>query len=176
MLCAQLLWRWKVWLRTSMHGPLQDPSHTLRFRIPRQAVSNVRHSLSPQLLEPAPIVGQFRQNPFNPRDDVILGRQRDLVPHLSMNDISRPPEVRDHRNSAGSECFEHDACAVVAKRWKHEHISRSEALDGFRMREPAAELNGLLNPKRLRQLLEAGPRRATTHHRPTGDIAARSGG
>src|SRR5687767_9558939 len=92
-----------------------------------------------------------------------------------MNDISGAAEVCDHGHSTTGERFEYDACAIVAKRRKHEHISRSEALEGFRMTEPAAELNGVLNPKRLRQLLEAVPLWTITDHREAGQIAPQKG-
>src|SRR6266446_3955247 len=89
-----------------------------------------------------------------------------------MNDISGAAEVRDHRNGASAEGFENYACTIVAKRWKHEHISRSEVLEDFRVTEPAAEENSLLNPKRPRQLLEAVPLWTIADHGKSGQIAA----
>ena len=50
-----------------------------------------------KLLEPVPIVRQFRQNLFHLRHDIVLIRKRHLVPYLWMNDISGSAEVRDHR-------------------------------------------------------------------------------
>src|SRR5438552_12002831 len=92
-----------------------------------------------------------------------------------MNDISGATEVSDHTYGASAEGFENYARTIVAKRWKHEHISRSEVLEDFRMTEPAAEENGLLNPKRPRQLLEAVPLGAITDHGKAGQIAAQKG-
>ena len=62
-----------------------------------------------------------------------------LVPYLWMNDISGTAEVRDDWYGANAESFENHACTIVAKRWKHEDISRSQVLEAFRMTEPAAE-------------------------------------
>jgi hypothetical protein len=89
-----------------------------------------------------------------------------------MNDIAGPAEVHYHRYGAGAESFENYARTIVAKRWKHEHISGSEVLEDFRMTEPAAEENSLLNPKRPRQLLEAVPLPAIADHGKAGQIAS----
>src|SRR6266576_1111074 len=105
----------------------------------------------------------------------MLSRKRDLVPYVWMNDISGAAEVRDKWYSASGEGFENYARTIVAKRWKHEHISRSEVLEDFRMTEPAAEENSLFNPKRPRQLLEAVPLWPITHHRKAGQVAAQKG-
>src|SRR4029453_13784272 len=117
-------------------------------------------------------MGPFCQNLFHLRHDIILSGKGHLVPYLWMNDIPGATEVRDHRYSASAKGFEHYACPIAAKRWKHEHISRSELLEDLRMTEPAAEENSLLNPKRPRQLLEAVPVPAITNHGKAGQIAA----
>src|SRR5207302_8397855 len=92
-----------------------------------------------------------------------------------MNDISGAAEVHDHRYGASAERFENYACTIVAKRWKHEHISRSEVLEDFRMTEPPAEENSLLDPKGSHKLLKAVPLRSVTDHRKAGQIAAQKG-
>src|SRR5881227_4167557 len=120
-------------------------------------------------------MGQIRQNLFHLSHDIILSRKSHLVPYLCMNDISGPAEVRDHRDGASAEGFENYACAIVANRWKHEHISRSEVLEDFRMAERAAEENSLLNTKRPRQLLEAVPLWTIADHGKAGQIAAQNG-
>src|ERR1700745_3604263 len=92
-----------------------------------------------------------------------------------MNDISGAFEICDHRYGASAEGFENHARAIVAKRRKHEHISGSEAVEGLRMAEPAAEENSVLNPKRLRKMLEAVSLWPITHHRKAGQAAAQKG-
>lgn len=89
-----------------------------------------------------------------------------------MNDISGTAKVRDHGYSARAESFENYACTIVAKRWKQEHISRSQVPEDFPMAEPAAEDNSLLNPKRPGKLLEAAPLRAIADHGKPGQIAS----
>src|SRR5437870_7393239 len=120
-------------------------------------------------------MGQIRQNLFHLSHDIILSRKSHLVPYLWMNNISGPAEVRDHRDGASAEGFENYACTIVAKRWKHEHISRSEVLEDFRMTEPPAEENSLLDPKGSHKLLKAVPLRSVTDHRKAGQIAAQKG-
>src|SRR5437016_3262943 len=120
-------------------------------------------------------MGQIRQNLFHLSHDIILSRKSHLVPYLWMNDISGAAEVRDHRYGASAEGFENYASTIVAKRRKHEHISRSEVLEDFLMTQPAAEENGLLNPKRPCQLPEAVPLRAITDHGKAGQIASQKG-
>ena len=168
----QDLRRRKVWFRTPPHNPIQDSSNGLRLRIPGQAFPRVGHSLLSQLLEPIPIVREFRQNLFHLRHDVALIRKRHLVPHLWMNDISGPAEVRDHRYGATGESFENHACTVVANGWKHKHIRRSQAPEDFRMAEPAAEGNSLLDPKGFHKLLKAVPLRAIADHGKAGQIVS----
>jgi hypothetical protein len=51
-------------------------------------------------------MGQFRQNLFHLRHDIILSRKSHLVQYLWMDDISRTAEVRDHRYGASIESFE----------------------------------------------------------------------
>src|SRR4029453_19492078 len=111
------------------------------------------------------------KNLFHLRDDIILSRKSHLVPYPWMNDISRAAEVRDHRYTSGAEGFENYACTIVAKRWKHEQISRSEALEDFLMAEPAAEGNSLLDPKGSCKLLEAVSLGAVADHRKPGQVA-----
>src|SRR5262249_55298413 len=92
-----------------------------------------------------------------------------------MNDISGAAEVRDHGYTSGAEGFENYACTIIAKRWKHEQISRSEAFEDFRMAEPAAERNILLDPKRSCKLLEAVSLRTITDHGEAGQVTAQKG-
>jgi hypothetical protein len=131
--------------------------------------------LSPQLLEPITIVGQFRQNPIHLRHDVALIRKRHLAPHLRTNDIPRPAEVNDHRYGATGESFENYACTIVANGRKQQHISRSQAQEDFRMAEPAAEAYCPLDSKGCRKLLEAIPLRAIADHGKVGQIASQKG-
>src|SRR5436309_8521724 len=120
-------------------------------------------------------MGQIRQNLFHLSHDIILSRKSHLVPYLWMNDISGPAEVRDYRDGASAEGFENYACAIVAKRWKHEHISRSEVIEDLRMAERAAEENSLLNTKRPCQMLEAVSLWSIADHGKAGQIAAQNG-
>ena len=92
-----------------------------------------------------------------------------------MNDIPGSAEVRDNRYGASGERFENYARTIVAKGWKHEHISRSEVLEDFRMAEPAAERNSLLDSKGSCQLLEAVPLRAIADHSKAGQITSQKG-
>src|SRR5262249_38750342 len=95
-----------------------------------------------------------------------------LVPYLWMNDISGAAEVRDYRYTSSAEGFENYACTIIAKRWKHEQISRSEALENFGMAEPAAERNSLLDPKGSCKLLETVSLRAIADHGKAGQVAS----
>jgi hypothetical protein len=92
-----------------------------------------------------------------------------------MNDISGAAEVRDHRYSASAEGFENYARTIVAKRWKHEHISRSEVLEDFLMTEPPTEGNSFLDPKGSCKLLEEISIRAIADHGEAGQIASQKG-
>jgi hypothetical protein len=92
-----------------------------------------------------------------------------------MNDISRAAEVRDHGYGASAKGFENYAGAIVAKRWKHEHISRSEVLEDFRMAEPAAKRHSLLDPKGFCEPLETVSLPAIADHGNAGQIAAQKG-
>ena len=83
-----------------------------------------------------------------------------------------PPKVDDHRYGSAGESFEDHPRTVVAQRWKHEHISRSQAAEDFRMADPAAERNSLLDSKRPHELLEPFPLRAVTDHGEPGHIAS----
>ena len=98
-----------------------------------------------------------------------------MYPTSAMNDISGSAEVDDHRYGAAGESFEDHARTVVAKGWKHEHISRSQAPEDFRMAEPAAEGNSLLDSKRSCELLETLPLRAVTDHGEAGQIVSQKG-
>jgi hypothetical protein len=91
------------------------------------------------------------------RHDIALIRKRHLVPYLWINDISGPAEVRDDGYRARGERFEDYTCTIVAKGWKHEHISRSQAPEDFRMTKPPAERNSALDSKGSDKLLEAAP-------------------
>jgi hypothetical protein len=120
--------------------------------------------LLPQSFEQAAVVRQFGQDLFHLRYDIVLIRKRHLVAHLWMNDISRPAEVHNYRYGAACESFEDYSTAEVSYRWKHERISRSQVREDFRMAEPAAEDNSLLDPKRFHKLLEAIPLPAVADH------------
>src|SRR5207245_102467 len=96
---------------------------------------------------------------------VALIRKRHLVPHLWINDISGPTEVRDHRYGAPGESFENDACAEVANRWKHQHIRGAQAPEDLRMAEPAAKGHSIFDADGFRKLLQAVPLRAIADHR-----------
>ena len=120
-------------------------------------------------------MGQIRQNLFHLSHDIILSRKSHLVPYLWMNDISGPAEVRDHRDGASAEGFENYACAIVAKRWKHEHISRSEVLEDFRMAERAGKGNSLLDAKGSHELLKTLSLGTIANHGKAGQIAAQNG-
>src|SRR5256885_17083061 len=71
-----------------------------------------------------------------------------------MNDVAGAAEVRDNGYSTSGERFENHARTIVANGWKHEHISRSEVLEHFRMAEPPAKENTFLDFKRSCKLLE----------------------
>src|SRR4029453_7326757 len=89
-----------------------------------------------------------------------------------MNDISGAAEVRDHRYGASAESFENYARTIVAKRWKHQYISRSEVFEDFRVAKPAAEENSLLDPKAPCKVPEAVPLRTIADHGKPGQITA----
>jgi hypothetical protein len=92
-----------------------------------------------------------------------------------VNNVSGPTEVRDHRYSTGGESFENYACTVVANGWKHQHISRSQVPQDFRVAEPATKENSLLDPKGSRKLLKAVPLRAIANNGKAGQIASQEG-
>src|ERR1700732_3918526 len=89
-----------------------------------------------------------------------------------MDGITGPAEVHDHRYRAGRKSFGDHAWTVVAKGWKHKHVSRSEAAEDFRMADPPAERNSLLDPKGSCELLEAVPFRTVTDHGEAGQVAS----
>src|SRR5262245_34612722 len=89
-----------------------------------------------------------------------------------MNNISGATEVCDYRYGASAESFENYACAIVAQRWKHEYISRSQAFENFRMAEPATEENSLLDTKAPCKVPEAVPLRTIADHGKPGQITA----
>src|SRR5579859_7856841 len=89
-----------------------------------------------------------------------------------MNDISGPAEVRHHGYGACAESFENYACTVVAKRRKYKNISNPQPPEDFRMVEPPAERNSLLDPEGSHQLLEAIPFRAIADHGKAGQTAS----
>src|SRR6266550_6296383 len=122
-----------------------------------------------------PIAREIRQDLFYLRHHIALSRESHLVPYLWMNDISRPAEVRDNGYGASGERFENYACAVVANGWKQHHVSGSQAPEDFRMADPPAERNSLLDPKGSHELLKAVPLWAITDHRKAGQIAAQKG-
>src|SRR6266550_8974649 len=123
-----------------------------------------------------PIAREIRQNLFHLRHDINLIRKRHLVPYLWMNDISRPAEVRDNGYGASGERFENYACTVVANGWKQHHVSGSQASEDFRMADPPAERNSLLDPKGSHELLKAVPLRSVTDHGKAGQIASQKRG
>src|SRR6267142_2252208 len=72
-----------------------------------------------------------------------------------MNDIAGPAEVRYHRYCACCESFKNHACAEVANGWEHHHISRSKAVEDFRVAKPTTEGNCILYFEGSSELLEA---------------------
>src|SRR6266481_4559928 len=93
-----------------------------------------------------------------------------------MNDISGPAEVCDHWYGAGRESFEHYACAVVAKGWKHEDIRRSQPTEDLRVAYPSTEGNILVNSKGSCKLLKAVSLRSVTDDGEAGHIALQKWG
>src|SRR5437867_2054791 len=116
------------------------------------------------------IARQIRQNLFYLGNHIALIGKRYLVPNLRMNDISGPAEVCNDRHRAGRESFKYYACAVVADRWKHHHVSGSQTPEDFSMPEPATERNALLDPKGSRELLKAVSLRPVADDGETGQI------
>jgi hypothetical protein len=117
-------------------------------------------------------VDHFRQNLFHLRHYVVFVSQRHFEANFRINNVPRPAEVRDNGYGASGERFENYACTVVANRWKHEYISRSEVLEDFRMTEPAAKKNSLFDSKRSYKLLEAVSLWAIADHGKAGQITA----
>src|SRR5208283_1982372 len=120
-------------------------------------------------------VGEFPQNLFHLRHDVNFIGQRYFVPYLWMDDIPRTAEVHHHWYSAAPESFENYACTVVAKRWKHHHVSRAQVPEDFLMAEPAAEENRFLDSKGSRKLLKAVPFRAIADNGKASQIILQKG-
>jgi hypothetical protein len=92
-----------------------------------------------------------------------------------MDDISGAAEVRDHGYGTGAESFENYARTIVAKRWKHQYVSRAKMFEDFRVAKPAAEENSLLDPKRPRKVPEAVPLWTIANHGKPGQIASQKG-
>src|SRR6266849_10503167 len=110
-----------------------------------------------------PIAREIRQDLFYLRHHIALIGRGHLVPYLWIDGITGPAEVHDHRYRPGRKSFKDYACAVVANGWKQHHVSRSQAPEDFRMAEPAAERNSLLDPKGSHELLKAVPLRSVTN-------------
>ena len=89
------------------------------------------------------------------RHYVALISKGHFVPYFRMNDIARPAEVHDHRNSTCRESLKNHTPAEVAQGRKHKHIGRSHTAEDFRMAEPAVKGNRLLDSKRPCEVLES---------------------
>jgi hypothetical protein len=70
-----------------------------------------------------------------------------------MNNITGAAEVHDYRDGATGETFEDCSCAVVSNGRKHPDVSGSQAFKDFRLADPTAESNILLDSKRSGDLL-----------------------
>ena len=67
-----------------------------------------------------------------------------------MDNIAGSAEVHDEGDRARRESFEDDARTVVANGWKYHDVRGSQALQDFRVTDPATKRNSLVDPKRSR--------------------------
>jgi hypothetical protein len=129
----------------------------------------------PQLLEQIAIVREFRENPFHLCDEIVFIRERNFIPYLGTDYISRAAEVSHHRDGTRCKGFKDYARTEVANRRKDHHIRGSQPAKYLVMFYPTTEGNSLLDPKRFHKLLEPAPFWAVTNYGEAGRITLQKG-
>src|SRR5688572_28741887 len=107
------LGRMERWFRTPVDHPVQHLRSGRCFCIPGQTFARVRHTAAPQATKKVPIVRELGENPLYLGDDVGLTGHWHFVTDISLDDVSRPAEVDDHRYGAAGQSLENHAPAVL---------------------------------------------------------------